>query len=385
MVSVEEVENRAVEQTGLSDFGDTAFDEGLDVLLQSLAAEARLNATGEAFIYARIVGYLGQRLQVEEWYRRHPEIEDTAILDPVIGLGLPRTGSTALSMLMAQDPQVRYLRRWESTQPCPPPSTVVGVDPRIPPDRGERIGTRYHVPGDAHGPMECHELMALSFASHLFQSFAQIPTYSRWLVEAADLTATLNYQRRVMKLLQWGEPTKPWRLKCPSHVLWLDAVDAAFPDARYVMTHRDPTDVILSVADLYADIIGSFTDDVDLPYIGRLNVDHWSLGMTRAMEFRALGAEDRFYDIDFRAMQAAPIDEVTALYAWLGQPVTGEFADRMRNWWTVAAAEREPGSHANPVTFGIDADTVRPRFAAYVEHAARWTAHQSIEETSDAR
>jgi hypothetical protein len=181
-----------------------------------------------------------------------------------------------------------------------------------------------------------------------------------------------------MKLLQWGEPVRPWRLKCPSHVLWLDAVDTAFPDARYVMTHRDPTDVILSVADLYADIIGAFTDDMDRPYIGALNVEHWSLGMQRALAFRAAGADDRFYDIDFRAMQADPIGEVTGLYTWLGEPVTDEFAARMRSWWEQAAAEREPSSHADPVQFGIDFEQVRPLFAQYVDAAARWTAHDRI-------
>jgi Sulfotransferase family len=254
---------------------------------------------------------------------------------------------------------------------------VQGVDPRIPPDKGEMIGTRYHVLADTHGPMECHELMALDFKSHLFQSFAQIPTYSEWLVEKADLESTLHYQRRVMKLLQWGEPTKPWRLKCPSHVLWLDALHTVFPNAKYVMTHRDPTDVILSVADLYADIIGTLTDDIDRPYIGRLNVEHWSLGMDRALQFRAGGAADRFYDIDFLVMQDDPIGEVKGLYAWLGEPVADEFESRMRSWWTHAAAEREPSSHADPGEFGIDLDTIRPRFARYVDNAAGWTAHQS--------
>jgi hypothetical protein len=171
MANVDELKDRAVQQTGLTDFGADSFEEGLAILLKSLEDEARLNARGEAFSYGRIAGYLAQRLQVEDWYRRHPEIDDTPILAPVIGLGLPRTGSTALSMLLAQDPDVRYLRRWESSQPCPPPSTVTGVDPRIPPDKGEMIGTRYHVPADTHGPMECHELMALDFKSHLFQSF----------------------------------------------------------------------------------------------------------------------------------------------------------------------------------------------------------------------
>ena len=378
MASLNDIQDAAVAQTGLDDFGNDFFREGLEVLLASLRDEARLNARGEAFIHQRIVGYLSQRLQVEDWYRRHPEIDDEAIEAPLIGLGLPRTGSTALSMLLAQDPDVRYLRRWESSQPCPPPSTVRGIDPRIPPDKGEMIGTRYHVPADTHGPMECHELMALSFTSHLFQSFAQVPTYSAWLIEKADLRSTLEYQRRVMKLLQWGEPTKPWRLKCPSHVLWLDQLDAVFPDANYVMTHRDPTDVILSVAELYADIIGSFTDDMDRPYIGGLNVEHWSLGMKRAVAFRSGDAESRFYDIDFRAMQVDPIGEVTGLYAWLDETVGGQFEDQMRNWWTQAAAEREPSQRADPVEFGIDIKAVRPLFADYVEHARRWTTHHTV-------
>ena len=194
------------------------------------------------------------------------------------------------------------------------------------------------------------------------------------MTEKADLTSTYDYQRRVMKLLQWGEPNRPWRLKCPAHVLYLDYLDRAFPDARFVMTHRDPTDVILSVADLFADIIGSFTDDIDRHYIGRFNVEQWSLGMERVLEFRAGGAGERFYDIDFRAMQGDPIGEVEGLYAWLGEPVGQQFEDRMRSWWTEAAAEREPSSRANPADFGIDFDQVRPLFAQYVQQANRWTA-----------
>ena len=375
MLTTAEAMDESSAQTGLADFGAGSFAEGLDILLCALRNEARLNDRGQTFLHQRIVGYLSQRLQVEDWYRRHPEIDDVPVTAPLIGLGLPRTGSTALSMLLAQDPDVRYLRRWESSQPCPPPSTVRGVDPRIPPDKGEMVGTRHHVPGDTHGPMECHELMALDFKSHIFQSFAEIPSYSTWLVQQADLTSTLRYQRRVMKLLAWGEPSRPWRLKCPSHVLWLDALNTVFPDARFVMTHRDPTDVILSVADLYADIIGSFSSTIDRPYIGRLNVEHWSLGMQRALQFRADGAEDRFYDIDFRAMQDDPIAEVTGLYAWLGVPVSTQFEARMQSWWTHAAAEREPSSHADPVEFGIDLDEVRPRFTHYVDSARRWTSH----------
>ena len=367
----------AVEQTGLENFGDDSFREGLGIFLSALRNEARLNSNGETFHRKRIIGYLAQRLQVEDWYRRHPDIDEVAIDAPLIGVGLPRTGSTALSNLLAQDPAVRYLRRWEASQPCPPPSTVRGVDPRIPPDKGEMVGSHYHVPVATHGPMECHELMALDFKSHLFGAFAQIPSYSSWLVEKADLTSTYEYQRRVMKLLQWGEPARPWRLKCPSHVLFLDHLDRVFPDARFVMTHRDPTDVILSVAELYADIVTTFTDEIDRRYLGRLNVDNWSLGMERTLRFRARGGEERFYDIDFRAMQADPIGQVRSLYGWLGEPVEEEFENRMRAWWERAAAEREPSTRADPDEFGIDPDQVRPRFAQYVESAHGWTSPEN--------
>ena len=111
--------------------------------------------------------------------------------------------------------------------------------------------------------MECLDLMALDFKSQMFQAFAQIPSYSEWLLERADFTSTYRYERRVLKLLQWGEPTRPWRLKSPAHVLSLDYLDRVFPDARFVMTHRDPTDVMLSVADVYADIVGGFSDEID--------------------------------------------------------------------------------------------------------------------------
>ncbi len=163
-----------------------------------------MHSRGQAFLHQRIVGHLSQRLQVEDWYRRHPEIDDVPITAPLIGLGLPRTGSTALAMLLAQDPGVRYLRRWESAQPCPPPSTVQGIDPRIPSDKGEMVGSRYHVPADTHGPMECHELMALDFKSHIFQSFAEIPSYSTWLVQQARRSPSPTYRTQLSPARQFG-------------------------------------------------------------------------------------------------------------------------------------------------------------------------------------
>jgi hypothetical protein len=221
--------------------------------------------------------------------------------------------------------------------------------------------------------MECQELMALDFRAHYFPAFAHLPSYSEWLIDT-DLTSTYRYERRALKLLQWGEPVRrPWRLKCPSHLLWLDALDAAFPDARFVMTHRDPTDVMVSVADVYYEVGRQFSADLDLHYLGRLNVEEWATGMERLLDFRDAGRDHRFFDIDFRAMQADPIGEVGRLYAWLGEPMSSEFEAGMTRWWAENAEHREANVHPEPAAFGLDLDEVRTRFAAYTARLHEWT------------
>jgi hypothetical protein len=222
--------------------------------------------------------------------------------------------------------------------------------------------------------MECQELMALDFKTQFFQAFAQIPSYSNWLTEA-DLTSTYFYERRVLKLLQWGSPEKPWRLKCPNHLSFLKHLDRAFPDARFVMTHRDPTEVIVSVAHLYSDYIGKLTDKLDPHSIAALLLRQLSEAMKRTLAFRDNGNDARFYDIDFRAMQRDPIGEVRGLYAWLGESVSPAFGVGMSRWWKENAENREPNVHPNPSVFGLDLDAVRPLFADYTARVATWTRH----------
>jgi len=374
--AAEDLLDEASSASGLDGFGDDTFREGLEILVESLRSEAHLNAIGEFAMRRQIAGHLIQRLKVEDWYRRYPEIGDEILPPALIGLGLPRTGSTALSALLAEDPEVRSLRLFEANRPCPPPSTVVGDDARI-----ERMAAamaaqdelvpriKHLVPVSPTGPAECLDLMALDFKSAGFIAYAKMPTYASWLIHDADFTSTYAYERRVLRLLQWGTPAKPWRLKAPSHMLGIDALAKEFPDAKFVMTHRDVMEVMPSVADLYSELTKVFTDDLDLHYLGSLNVDQWSTGIARTMNFRAVN-EDRFFDIDFRAMQADPVGAVRSLYDWLGQEVSPEFERRMTQWWRSSAENREILERPGPEVFGIDEKAVRPLFA---EYSARFT------------
>jgi len=152
-----------------------------------------------------------------------------------------------------------------------------------------------------------------------------------------------------------------------------------FPDARFVMTHRDPTDVMVSVADLYGEVARQFNDEVDPSYLGSLNVDHWGVAIDRLLAFRDAGADGRFHDIDFRAMQRDPLGEVGRLYAWLGEPVSDEFQAGMRRWWDANAVDRDENVHPDPAAFGLDLDEVRARFADYSTRMAGWTRSETAE------
>jgi hypothetical protein len=361
-------------ETGLSDFGGDSFREGLEILVGALNREARLNAVGESALRERIVGHLKQRLQVEDWYARHPEIAEVALLPPLFGVSLPRTGSTALSFLLSSDPAIRYLRVWESNAPCPPPSTVTGPDPR----RGaaseidRAAGAQSHTPTGIDGPMECLDLMALDFRSQMFPAFAMVPTYADWLM-GTDMESAYLYHRRVLKLLQWGEKPRPWRLKAPAHLLFLPDLDKAYPHARFVMTHRDPTDVILSIATVYTEIASIFSDELDPHFMGALNVKLWSEGIGRAIAFRDAGNDGRFYDIHFRAMHDDPLGQVRGLYDWLGENISAEFEAAMAAWWAGNTAGRDRSPRPDPARFGIDLEEVSKLFSDYRSRMERWT------------
>lgn len=373
MITVAELLQRAQAATSLDDFGADSFREGLEILVKAINAEARLSEVGRTSYEAQLVDYLVQRLQVEHWYRMHPEIDEQEIVAPLIGLGLPRTGSTALSCMLAEDPAARSLRNWEAQTPCPPPETATeATDPRIAKAEAmmERRAQNFPrmvmmLPSTATSPTECQTYMAFDFKSQLFQAFVQVPSYIEWLNHQADLVPTYQYVKRVLKLLQWRCPPRRWRLKNPSHSLFIGALAKVFPDARYWMTHRDVAKVIPSVTDLYFELTKAFSNEVDKQWLGRMTTDFCELGMRRMLAFRDAGNEHKFFDIYFASFQQDPYPALERLYAFLGEELTPAVRERMENWRRTTPRDKH-GSHSVDVTeFGLDPQQLRRRFAFY--------------------
>jgi hypothetical protein len=364
---------RAKAATSLGNFGEESFREGLERLVAAADREAQFTDMGRAAFDAQIVGFLSYRLQIEDWYARHPEIDDQEIVAPLIGLGLPRTGSTALSNFLAADPSARFIRNWEALKPCPPPETATEhTDPRIELSkqmlaRRDQLFPRMKVmvPSTPTGPMECLTFMGYDFKSQLFQATAHIPSYVEWLNHRADLEPSYGYLRRVLKLLQWRCPPTRWRLKSPAHTVFIDALDKVFPDARYWMTHRDIASVLPSVADLYYELSKAFSDRVDRAYLARQNADWMELGMHRVIAFRDKGNDHRFFDIHFAPFQKDPFPILEKFYDFLCEELTDETRHRMQACRESLRRERQGGHSYDAADFGIDLNELRERFRFY--------------------
>jgi hypothetical protein len=376
VLQAEKLISAACARACLFNFGRNGWQEGLEVLLRSAAKEAALSRQGEAVWADTIIKLLCNRLEVEDWYSRYPEIEEQEIVAPIFGVGLPRTGSTALANLLALDPARRYLRTWEAEQPCPPPSTSTEhTDPRIAKAEERIAATRQMFPDfagmlpvSATGPQECIYNLALEFRSRLFGSLGRIPTYIDWML-SCDMEPAYRYHRRVLKLLQWQCPPRRWFLKSPSHMASISALQRVFPDARFVMTHRDISKSVPSSAALILALSGPLTDEPDPIYQGRQQSYFYEISLQRLIAFRQAGNENRFFDIGFGEFQADPIEQIRALYESLGEALSAGAERRMRSWWVDNRMKREPSSYTAK-NFGIELEDLGERFQFYSDRFA---------------
>jgi hypothetical protein len=360
-------------RTGLDDFGTDPWREGFDVLLASLAQDAALNPIGEAVIGDALTKLLTNRLEIEDWFNRYPEIGEQVISLPLFGLGLPRTGSTALGTMLSLDPARRSLRTWEAAQPCPPPQTATELsDPRIAVAEASIVATLAMfpdyagmLPASATGPTECLLPMASAFRAHYFEALARVPGYTRWLLQS-DMEPAYRYHRRVLQLLQWRCPPTSWSLRTPAHMHGIVELDRVYPGARFVMTHRDIASVIPSLAALLTALSGSLTTNPDPAALGSHCADFWETSLRRLLAFRDAGNEGRFFDIAFAEFQAAPIEVMRRLYAWLGEDLSREAESRMSSWWRTNAETRQPAKRHRPEDFGVTAQELDAKFAFYM-------------------
>ncbi len=327
---------------------------------------------------AELVGYLTNRAAITAWRAAHPEQMAGAVERPIFIVGQPRTGTTILFDLLAQDPALRVPLTWEVDRPVPPPETATyETDPRADEvqaniDMAESLMpgfTTFHPMGARLG-QECVRITGHDFRSMIFPTQYRVPTYNHWLLHEADLAPAYRWHRTCLQHLQSRHPARQWLLKSPAHLWHLDDLAREYPDAVVVQTHRDPLVVVASVSALVTHLRRMASDSGTVQEAAHSYAEDIFAGLDRGMDARDRGVlpSDQVVDVHFSDFVADPLATIGRLYDAIGRTLTADAEARMRAF--LAAHPGDGGGSGKRYRFsdtGLDAEVLRARAKAYQE------------------
>jgi hypothetical protein len=364
----------ARQATGLDDFGDDWFQEPYRAFVKALEEEARLTLLGRVLARSEIARCLEGRLRIEDLLARHPEIEAQPVAPVHVVTGLGRSGTSLLHELFTLDPDNRVPMLWEMMYPVPPPEAAsfetderirrADLEIRIMDEIVPAMRTIHELGGDQ--PNECIFLFAFAFASDMWVGRFHVPSYAVWL-GTHDLRPAYAYHARLLKLLQWRHPKPRWVLKAPSHLSRLRLLFDTYPDARVVITHRDPLRVLASFANVFASLKLMGRDGSDYA------ADASQLAFGSAHLCQRLTAErkagklpeGRIADLRYADLMADPVAAVRSVYERWGLPFGDALARRIRAHLEARPKDRHGAHEYAFADTGLDLAKERLRYAEY--------------------
>jgi Sulfotransferase family len=368
--------DQATAETRLDDFGPDDFRERLAVLAASFDTEAGLSPAGRISARGLLVALLKNRLLLEDLVHRHPEILELEIARPIVICGLPRTGTTHLHNLMSADPALRSLPYWESLEPVLAESEEPA--PGEPDPRQVRTDMSLAFLNDAlpyfkrmHEMTTWHvheeiQLLAIDFSTMLFETVAPVPSWREYY-QSHDQTSSYRYLRKILQALQWLRGGERWVLKSPQHLEQFGPLSTVFPDATYVVTHRDPVAVTVSLCTMIAYSARLSADDPDPRIVGRYWGSRIEEMLRACVRDRDILPAAQSLDVRFDEFMADDVAMVERIYHLADQP----FGDSTRAAMDAFMLEHPRGRHGSVLydaaQLGIDPAERRRALAFYSE------------------
>jgi hypothetical protein len=365
------------QRTGLSDIDSDSWRPGLAIVLDEANNSPAFTPHGREQIIGDCVDALGRRVQIHDYIQSHPEVLDKPVERPLVVLGMPRTGTTVISYLLAQDPRRRSLLHWECVHPVPPATTeTLRTDPRCLAllEYQQKLlklilEGKVSIPHweDADGPTEDMFIHNQDFKGLSWDAFLPTSRYAEWLINEADMTSTYEYQKRYLQVLQSKAPGA-WNLKMPSHSVHIETLLKVFPDARLIWAHRDPYKATGSLCNLFKlpKSVVHDPESLDLEAMGRNAMTQMKSHVERPLRARDRIGDDRFFHMYYHEMMRDPMDVMRRIYAWAGDELTPETENLMQAWLTEHPQDRFAPNTYSLEQFGLSVETLKPTFAEYL-------------------
>jgi hypothetical protein len=358
----------AIKMTGLEDFGDPGYRDGLEQVLESAARDAKLHVIGQLTLRRVITTLLCNRLLLAETMKKRSELFPRPLVPPIIVLGFPRSGTTFLHRMLALDPAHHGIPFWELMRPIPngkrdrrrrDAEWESRMRRRLAPELDRIHYTRVDT------PEECMFLLGTSFVSLLFWVAAPVHGYVQWYL-AQDRRRAYGEYHSLLQIIQSRNECRGKRfvLKSPVHSLSLDALIQTLPDAMLVQTHRDPVPVFLSVSSLFYAFHSVVTRAHDLPRLVDTALSIFEYAMESNLNARNRYPESVF-DVRYDHLVADPAGVVKEIYDHYDLPWTAEYETRLNEYIRDNPRGKYGRHRYCAADFGLREDALRERFSPY--------------------
>lgn len=375
----EEVLKSAFAEAGRDHFADDSFLPNLDQVLE-IPTRLELSAMGLMGMRANTVRWLVNRLRWERDVEAHPEILEEEVSDPVVVLGLPRSGTTKLQRFLSAAPIFQATPAWAMFNPAP-------FDGE---GRGEhhlRVAWTKAMMSTVTNTGETYQVMHEFDADEADESsFVPLGAfdYPMQYITAPDRTflafararsraSAITYLKRMLQYLQWqdgGRRGRPWLLKNPGHTGEIAEVLEVFPNATFVISERDLATTMGSSMRMMGEIMAGSFDDYSRQQIGDDTVEYWAYELDRYQRQKAaLGGRLRLVEAAYTRCVNDAMSVAREVFALAGLPWTeaGEAAMRA---WDARNPRHKLGSYGYALEdYGWSAEKVEQAFGPI---AAQW-------------
>lgn len=367
--------NAAKEQTGLSDFGDPWMLGHIDPLVAALNNTAKLGPEGLYGADMMITGALSNRLRLMQMLKDHPEILEETVDVAAVLSGLPRTGSTMLHRMLASAPDLTAMRWYETQNYLPLPGEVKGDPaPRIAAAEGilaymlDKIPELMSIhPMSTTQPDEEVIILGQLFSSSMIESTYFVPDFAAFLDEQDPMPAYRDLIT-ILKCLQWQDDSragKKWVLKTPGHLSSMATALKAFPEAKFITTHRDPVATVPSYCSMEASLYKMGSSEISHHDIGAFWAPRLKLWLDNYMAARAGSGQGRFLDIHYKRLLDNPTDVGAEVLEFAGIPMSAEIESGMEDWIEANRREHRAPHQYNLDDFALNAAELEASFETY--------------------
>jgi hypothetical protein len=371
----------AAERCDLNDFGSDDFRTPLEAWIDDLA-HPRLNDPAREHLTREVGRDLVKRLRIVDTLKRRPEIDQLELPPIVLIAGCARTGTTLLHNLLAQHPRARAVLRWELDEPVPPPTAEsYATDPRAERAKARMDGLRDSPLAAMHwvggtDPEECARGYYDCTGMMLRACTIAMPTWGELVWRPDRAESTFREYRRLLQLLTVDNPLPPGGhlvLKCPQIGAMTREFREVFPEAKVVLTHRDPFRVATSAARVI--------DTINAPMLAdprSVGDDNGSVLRPLRQQMRAMvqatrEQPDHAVNVHYASLMDDAVETVDQIHRALGiEWPRDELEAAVRGYLRAQRAGTRPKPPSELADRGFDRETLYTDAAVadYVEHFA---------------